>query len=444
MSKSMHWCVVGGGMSGCYAAAFLTSKGHKVTLLEGSSRLGGILAGPNWNGFALDNGCHLFDFADPESSEIFRATMDEQLVPVPVTYASIGDYGHEMGIAVPDLSSAQQADRVEMISELRAAAENKSRAARSLPDAVALRFGNRIAAELMPGFEKLCGQACAQLAPEAFDILSYAKRVRLGDDLQMASLKQESPTLDDRLAVKAKPRPKPRNFYPSEGGMAFFCTKLRMYLESIGVKVLTDTRIDRIRHEDGKVRLQAGDDIVADKLYWSLPASTLSSVLGGLPNTRTFFHPVSVDFFAFSLPADQITPITYLHDFRAKTAIFRSSSPGLYGNQFNEDGHSFVIAEVYDSLVTPTLAENTKSANLIFEQLKDVGQVARHAEFKNTHSWRLPTGLMLPKLGWKDAISPLASRLAENEYWLITNPLVPRGKRSIFTSIKALLWQHIS
>ena len=439
----MRWCVAGGGIGGCYAAAYLAKSGCKVTLLEGASKLGGILCGPTWNGFALDNGCHLFDFADDESQALFRSVMGDDVVPVRVTYASVGDYGREPGIAVPNFSAAPQAIREELVLSVMRAVHAGHDGARTMPEAVADRFGVLLANELMPGLEKLCGAAAASLAPEAFDILSYAKRVRLGCDEEMADLKSKGQALDDRLAVKAKPMPEPRNYYPSRGGMAYFSARLKEYLEGLGVTVLLETRVERIEFIDGKVRIPGVEEAVADKLFWSMPAATLSMVLRELPDIRGFFHPVSVDLYAFALPPNQIEPLTYLHDYRAGTPVFRCSSPGLYGGQINKDGNSFVIAEVYDSLVSPTRSPQSKAPDRIFEQLKEVGQVTQNAQFAEMHAWRLPAGLVLPKLGWLDAIKPLSDRMAAAEEWLISNPLVPRGKRSIFAATRTLLDLHL-
>ncbi len=52
--------VVGGGAGGLATAARLSVKGHRVTLLEQSPRVGGKLATYRRDGFAFDTGPSLF------------------------------------------------------------------------------------------------------------------------------------------------------------------------------------------------------------------------------------------------------------------------------------------------------------------------------------------------------------------------------------------------
>lgn len=445
MGVQNEWIVVGGGIGGAYMASKLANAGCKVTLIEGAAHLGGILAGPSWHGFELDNGCHLFDFAHQHSAAFFREVTQGALIPVYVQYASIGDHGREDGIAVPDFSNAPAQTRAAYFASLEGAAN--SGASQSAPsncsEAIAARFGPLLAEALIPGIDKLCGQASASLAPEAFDILSYAKRIRLGDDGTMAQLKSKGAHHDERLAIKAKASVEPRNYYPKSGGMRAFCTQLKSYLEAKGVHILMDTKVTSLHQSGGKAMINNDRNITADKVYWSLPSATLAPVLGVQSDLRAHFHPVRVNLLAFSVDAADINDVTYMHDYCGANPVFRSSCGGIYGQQVDAQGRAFVTAECYDSLIAPTWDEAEVTPDAIFEQLKNMGQIGENAHYSAHTSWSLPTGLVLPKMGWLDAVEPLQAQQRATADWLVSNPIVPRGKRLIFDEADELLAKHL-
>ncbi|TVP86094.1 MAG: NAD(P)/FAD-dependent oxidoreductase [Acholeplasmataceae bacterium] len=53
---SKHTIIVGAGISGLTAAAYLCNEGHSVTLVEKSDELGGLIGGFNRDGFIFDHG----------------------------------------------------------------------------------------------------------------------------------------------------------------------------------------------------------------------------------------------------------------------------------------------------------------------------------------------------------------------------------------------------
>lgn len=445
MGVQKEWIVVGGGIGGAYMASKLADADCKVTIIEGSAHLGGILAGPSWRGFELDNGCHLFDYSHQQSQRFYREVTKNDVNPVHVRYASIGDYGREDGIAVPDFSRAPANIRAQLLASLDEAAilGASQSASQSCRAAVSARFGPVLAEALLPGIDKLCGRACDALAPEAFDIVSYAKRIRLGEDSAMAAWKAKGAQYDERLAIKAQPTIESRNYYPKRGGMRAFCTQLKDYLEAKGVRILTETKVTSMQWSQGRVTINGDKNVTAEKVYWSLPTASLAPVLGNLPDLRPNFHPVRVSFRAFLLNAADIHGVTYIHDYRSATPVFRSSCAGLYGQQIDEKGRSFVIAEYYDSLTAPTWNEAELTPHAIFEQLKKIGQIGENAHYIDHTSWSLPTGLVLPKMGWLDAIEPLQTQLSATKDWLVSNPIVPRGKRLIFDEADDVLATHL-
>lgn len=86
--------IVGGGIAGLAAAFFLRGQGAVVTVLEGSPRLGGKLAGSEVAGLAVDEGAEALLARRPEGVDLIGAVgLADQLVLPGTTTASIWTRG---------------------------------------------------------------------------------------------------------------------------------------------------------------------------------------------------------------------------------------------------------------------------------------------------------------------------------------------------------------
>jgi oxygen-dependent protoporphyrinogen oxidase len=82
--------IIGGGISGLAAAFFLRDEPVRVTVLEGSPRLGGKLSGSDVAGVAMDAGAEALLARRPEGIELIRATgLGGDLVPAGTTASAI-------------------------------------------------------------------------------------------------------------------------------------------------------------------------------------------------------------------------------------------------------------------------------------------------------------------------------------------------------------------
>ncbi len=85
-----HVVVVGGGIAGLAAAYFLKDEPVRVTLLEGSPRLGGKLSASEVAGLPVDEGAEALLARRPEGIELITATgLGGDLVPAGVTSSAI-------------------------------------------------------------------------------------------------------------------------------------------------------------------------------------------------------------------------------------------------------------------------------------------------------------------------------------------------------------------
>src|SRR5215472_8944126 len=85
-----HVVVIGGGIAGLAAAFFLRDEPVRVTLLEGSPRLGGKLAASEVAGVPVDEGAEALLARRPEGIALITATgLGGDLVPAGVTSSAI-------------------------------------------------------------------------------------------------------------------------------------------------------------------------------------------------------------------------------------------------------------------------------------------------------------------------------------------------------------------
>src|SRR5271163_617724 len=85
-----HVVVVGAGIAGLAAALFLKNEPVKVTVLEGSPRLGGKLSASDVAGVEMDEGAEALLARRPEGISLIEATgLADDLVPAGVTSSAI-------------------------------------------------------------------------------------------------------------------------------------------------------------------------------------------------------------------------------------------------------------------------------------------------------------------------------------------------------------------
>src|SRR6516162_10575664 len=85
-----HVVVVGGGIAGLAAAFFLRDQPVRVTVLEGSPRLGGKLSASEVAGVPVDEGAEALLARRPEGIALITATgLGGELVPAGVTSSAI-------------------------------------------------------------------------------------------------------------------------------------------------------------------------------------------------------------------------------------------------------------------------------------------------------------------------------------------------------------------
>ena len=90
VNATPHVAVIGGGITGLAAAFYLRDSRVRVTVLEGSGRVGGKLSASDVAGVAMDEGAEALLARRPEGTELIAAVgLGDALIPAGVTSSAI-------------------------------------------------------------------------------------------------------------------------------------------------------------------------------------------------------------------------------------------------------------------------------------------------------------------------------------------------------------------
>jgi len=423
-------------MRGIVAAWLLRRRGHDVTLIERAPHLGGVLYSSEWDGLFIDKGCHLLDLHHAHSKQFYDEILDQNLRSVRCTYSSVSGDGYRSELAVPDFQHLAARTRQDAVSELRSIALENPPSGKSLADALSNRYGTIIGSMLVDYSRKMTAQDPGELDSLALVSIGPLSRIRIGSDDEMLKLKQESPSLDAKLAASQaaiqaskgiKDKGPVRNAYPAKKGMRGFCEAASTYLQEMGVKIRTETNLDALSTNAEAITAHISSNnnqetIAADRCYWSLPLVHLFPLTGIPDPCKNSSKPISMLIYAFRVAPDDVGDMTYIHDYRAETRAFRSSTPGLYGMQRDRSGLTYVLCEVPCRMDEAIWREPEQFTQAIQREAVDIGVISSFEAVHSTHVDRIPVAYTLPLKGagdtnWKrlSALSDFSDRIVPGD-----------------------------
>jgi oxygen-dependent protoporphyrinogen oxidase len=211
-----HVVVIGGGIAGLAAAFYLRDEPVRVTILEGSPRLGGKLSASEVAGISMDEGAEALLARRPEGvSLIGAAGLADDLVPAGVTSSAIYSRGvfrslprrQFMGVpADVDELAATEVISAEGVARARGESPRRPAETGDVPDVSVTEYVDRLVDPLLGGVyagrsEDLSFQAT--LAPLA---VATRKHPLLTEAAESLIPPRPAPTLDAG-ATSAKPAP---------------------------------------------------------------------------------------------------------------------------------------------------------------------------------------------------------------------------------------------
>ena len=262
--------VLGAGPAGLMAALKARENGHEVTVIEASSRVGGMAASFEVAGQRVDLGSHrLHPATDPSIMSLIRSLLGDDLQSrerngrIRLQNKWIG-FPLRTGDMVKNLplrfSAAVAFDT--LVKPLR------SKGASDFEAEIQRRLGPTVAREFYgPYATKLYGVAPNSLTTELSD-----RRVSAG-----------GPTQIIKNALRAA-KPEGRVFYYPRRGYGQISESLADAATNHGVKIQLNTPVDRVTVSEDSVEIAAGDTLLnASNVLSSIPLPSLAQALSPSP-----------------------------------------------------------------------------------------------------------------------------------------------------------------
>lgn len=406
--------IVGGGFSGIYAASRLADEGVSVAIIEGGEGLGGNLRSRFWNGYWIDLGVHNFDMRKTHAALFFEEILQDSLITTNgFNYASTVDTSWTVGCEQPDFHKDEDfcarvmAELKHGLDSNRFDAINES----SYVGYLASKYGELLSKKLIDMVTKIVGGDPCGLAVDSKNALSFIERPVIGPESKMIQYKETSQYWNERIGVSrlamtaqlSDPDKGTVVGYPQGKAMLTFCERAKLKLEEKGVRLYLDTMVDRLRRSrDLSILGNEGNTIGAQKVFWSLPEIFLSKALRIDDCLSSMNRIVGTCFFVFEVPAKNITNLDYINDYSSTREVFRYSNQGAFSGQINEEGNTFILAEVWGHPATFASKLTTEFANTVWRNILDVGFVEGINSYKALNFFSTPVAFTLPLIGWRD------------------------------------------
>ena len=441
--------VVGAGFNGIYASWRLARDGISVALIDSSDQIGGVLRGKYWNGYWLDSGTHNFDMRTELGNEFYSDILQKNAnILEDYDWASTTLHNWTIGFEMPDFSEDFPELTAKVLSQLHElAAKGETKCVNDLKyiDWYEITYGKILKEAVVPMASKITGTDPANFAIESRNLLTMFSRPKLGSDEEMIDLKQKSLFWDERLGVTYQcgdlrflGKNAERKFcYPLQKGTQGFCESAAKRLKNLGAELLLNSPISRVESTvNGIVVRTKSRQISSKKVIWTLPISTLATVLGIQHNVSQLFTPSGVVNHVFEVDRSAIRGIDYLHDYNLGRLAFRYNRAGIYGDQVKPNGRTVIMAEVpthpskITSLLMPAVTER------IWQEILTTGFMAANSKHYKSTCWGVPNMFSLPNVGWSNAYTNLEtaiSKISDNIHYI---NLASRGRSAFMQSFE--------
>jgi len=328
--------VVGGGITGLFAALRLRESFENVTVIEKSGRCGGLLRSTrNEEGVCFDYGTHfLKESGIPEVDDIAYDLDPETWLVFDHNLKAGNYYGGKLntqslfvraGLLPPEDYSRGIVDLMHSVPGEEPPA--------NLEEFYVKRFGRAFTNDIFgPISRKVYGLELAELASGACALLSQVRFLAFTPEMTRR-LKQD-PFFDERLAfhdASCEGYSGLKNYYPRSGGIEAWVEHFLAKIERAGIDVLTETEIQQVVHSGGRVRaveLAGGRSLKCDQLVWtgSVPGFLSAANIDHEVGTPPMIH-VALFHYVFDRPF--ATDLHYLSNYDPDYRSFRTT---LYSN----------------------------------------------------------------------------------------------------------------
>lgn len=387
----MNIVIVGGGIIGIVASILLQSKNHKVTLIEKSNQLGGLLNSiPTNDGNYLDFGSHV-----PRETGI--ETLDNILFKdLPKNdwnkyqFANVGNYfankinSDSQFIDVSELSSEIF---IKGLSDLLLCNKQGNLELNNEEASLYNQFGQTYGMEVYkPLLTKLFGNInLIDLEPNSHNLFGYSRLI-VGNQ-QFTDKLKEVPYLDNRIAHTKNSigYSNKSNYYPKKPGIYQWIEHLKKSALDSGVVILTEDFVIKLNLNDKYIFTNKGNKLNYDKVLWTLPKGLLENIIAEQSQITESLEFRGVNIFHLKYDGELQVKNHYVYCNDTNMKSFRVT---LYDNLTQTTTNWCTVEVIGDRMV-----EITK----IFDELKIMGILDKKSKLKDSQLIYIKNGFPIPK-----------------------------------------------
>lgn len=269
--------VVGAGIAGIIAAYFEAKKGHNVTLIDSDVRAGGLLKSDFLNGKYFDYGTHILsETGEKELDDLIFSDFNPQNCFINNKINVANYFNKKMGDKSCYVNAATIDEDLFNKGCMELLRTKEFPKGDNLEDFLLNKFGKTFYEKIfMPVVMKYIGTHPKKLAVQSGMFFDMSRLLAFDDNItkNLNKLNIYNSKLAHHTRVKGFLK-----YYPKEGGVGHIIDSLMQKLDTEGVDIKLDFKIKEINHSNGKVFSisSADEEILVDKLIWTLPSSLLS------------------------------------------------------------------------------------------------------------------------------------------------------------------------
>ena len=402
-----NYGIIGGGIAGLIAAYALKEK--RPTLFERGKNFGGIIQSMPWQNMSVDFGCHIIDNTHPDVTKLMFALSDNSLQAVDIEYNSYF-LGKISPVLTPDLTNCALEIQEKILKQtLEIVKSDKDQNNKNLQDYLDNRWGRIAGQYLKQAVYKITKNHAEGLDACNISYLPLA-RIRILDDEFIKPLKEQNPLIDERLAVYM-PQNSTENLkittnilnhkwlYPKINGIGDFTTNAIKVLQAHSIHLQNQTLIEKIICHDQSIELQYGNNKTHFKnIYWCNMLSDLERLLLQKDRLKSLEDSCGMLLVYFKLPKQAINPLSCLQNYDHDFLLYRYAAAGIYSNQIDDEGNSYICLEV------TMRKEDYDSANIdalkarLWEECQKLNLVHSKAPLASHHIYA-PSAIKLYRAG---------------------------------------------
>ena len=435
------YIVLGSGFRAFTDCVELSSDpNNEVTMLDPSKKFGNVMNSREVNGFAVDNGVHMFDSIPVKLAEIIKEIMEGQVIDI--DFVSESAFGGKIteGFSLPDLSSLSAETKKQIYDELVSEKDTPIDQAsiKTVSDFFIKRYGPTAGSIFEDIFFRLYSINSKDIDSSAISTTSLA-RLKFLDDPEMIKLKEQSEKLDSILAARRKSQGKLDDFvsiYPkSKKGMRGWCENAVDWMENKrAINIRLGEKICSIKEDSEQIKVSTEEgDYFADKIIWSNDNYQNLAHLTDIDlDVEALFHKVPMIFMTLITNSKNIKNFTYIQNFNENGIANRFAAAGLYSNQSKQDGSSFITAEC----PTPVGSERwEKSETLhenVWEEAKELQVIDSESELISFDTIKIPQTIKMKKYGFDVKFNQFCEDVRSKYERIILRKNIPFFRREIY------------